>query len=139
MTAKRRFRWNGRGQRWHPVYGQRISTGSFIGKCAACGTENQITFRSRLCWDCARTVGASLAAVGSRAHGLVAKARKEGLLPHLDGSIACADCGKPAAVYDHRDYSKPMNVDPVCRSCNRKRGMAIQGVEIHRLIRGTAA
>ena len=26
--------------------------------------------------------------------------------------------------YDHRDYSKPLEVDPVCRRCNQMRGPA---------------
>ena len=37
----------------------------------------------------------------------------------------CVDCGKPAAEYDHRDYNKPLEIEPVCRSCNRIRGAAI--------------
>lgn len=36
----------------------------------------------------------------------------------------CADCDRMAQVYDHRDYTKPLHVDPVCRSCNVKRGPA---------------
>lgn len=36
----------------------------------------------------------------------------------------CVDCGKRAHDYDHRDYSKPLEVEPVCRSCNLKRGPA---------------
>lgn len=27
--------------------------------------------------------------------------------------------------YDHRDYTKPLSVEPVCRSCNKLRGPAI--------------
>jgi hypothetical protein len=34
----------------------------------------------------------------------------------------CVDCGDKASVYDHRDYNKPYEVDPVCRKCNLKRG-----------------
>lgn len=38
----------------------------------------------------------------------------------------CTDCGYPEAVqYDHRDYNKPLVVEPVCRSCNVKRSAAI--------------
>lgn len=49
-----------------------------------------------------------------------------GLLPRLAGNnIRCVDCRKPAAVYDHRDYSKPLDVQPVCHRCNQKRGRAI--------------
>ncbi len=36
----------------------------------------------------------------------------------------CRDCGAQAEVYDHRDYSKPLDVEPVCRSCNAHRGPA---------------
>jgi hypothetical protein len=37
----------------------------------------------------------------------------------------CTDCGATATDYDHRDYNKPLDVDPVCRSCNFRRGPAI--------------
>lgn len=59
-----------------------------------------------------------------RAQATVAEARKRGLLPELDGSIACSDCDKPAKQYDHRDYSRALDVEPVCRSCNVRRGTA---------------
>ena len=36
----------------------------------------------------------------------------------------CVDCGKQASEYDHRDYDKPEQIEPVCASCNRKRGSA---------------
>lgn len=61
----------------------------------------------------------------SRAHAAVRVAIKRGLLPRLrDGDYACADCGGLALEYDHRDYGRPLDVDPVCRSCNHKRGTA---------------
>jgi len=44
--------------------------------------------------------------------------------PTLDGSIECVDCGAPATCYDHRDYSKPLDVEPVCWKCNAQRGPA---------------
>lgn len=56
------------------------------------------------------------------AHRYVSVAIYNGDLPRLDGSIPCADCGAPADEYDHRDYKKPMEVDPVCRGCNQARG-----------------
>jgi hypothetical protein len=61
----------------------------------------------------------------SNAHAMVSAAKKRGLLPELDGSIACVDCGAAAVEYDHRDYGRPLDVDPVCRVCNKKRGTAI--------------
>lgn len=48
-----------------------------------------------------------------------------------DGKIKCAkgqscvDCGKPALCLDHRNYLAPLEVEPVCRSCNFKRPPAI--------------
>lgn len=56
------------------------------------------------------------------AHRYVTVAIYNGDLPRLDGSIACVDCGSPADEYDHRDYKKPMDVEPVCRRCNGLRG-----------------
>jgi uncharacterized Zn finger protein (UPF0148 family) len=37
----------------------------------------------------------------------------------------CVDCGAQAVGYEHRDYSKPLEVDPICDSCNYRRGPAI--------------
>ena len=51
------------------------------------------------------------------------KAIRDGILPSLIG-VKCVDCGKDAQCYDHRDYSKPLEVDPVCKSCNALRGPA---------------
>lgn len=34
----------------------------------------------------------------------------------------CADCGAPAWCYDHRDYNRPLDVEPVCRTDNLRRG-----------------
>ena len=48
---------------------------------------------------------------------------KKGILPP-PSTLNCVDCGYPAHSYDHRDYSKPLDVEPVCRSCNKIRGAA---------------
>jgi hypothetical protein len=40
--------------------------------------------------------------------------------------MQCVDCGAQARDYDHRDYNKPLEVDPVCRRCNLRRGPAIE-------------
>ena len=60
----------------------------------------------------------------SLAHKAVAKARYEGLLQSPRG-MKCTDCGGEAIEYDHRDYDKPLIVEPVCRRCNIRRGPAI--------------
>lgn len=57
----------------------------------------------------------------------VLKAVRAGDLPHVS-TLACADCGAPAKQYDHRDYSKPLEVDPVCIPCNYRRGPALNSV-----------
>lgn len=56
------------------------------------------------------------------AHRYVTVAVYNGDLPRLDGSVPCDDCGKAAQEYDHRDYKKPLEVDPVCKACNFARG-----------------
>lgn len=60
-----------------------------------------------------------------RAPGQAAVARevREGRLPK-PSTLVCVDCGRPAQQYDHRDYTKPLQVEPVCRSCNVMRGPA---------------
>lgn len=39
--------------------------------------------------------------------------------------VSCSYCDKRAIQYDHRDYNKPLEVMPVCQSCNKKLGCAI--------------
>ncbi len=59
-------------------------------------------------------------AVGRITHTAI----KCGLLPEpLD--CRCVDCGRQADCYDHRDYSRPLDVEPVCIACNghRHRGL----------------
>ena len=58
-----------------------------------------------------------------KARAAVSQAVRSGKLPPAK-SCACVDCGGPALDYDHRDYNKPMEVEPVCRSCNKLRGPA---------------
>ena len=59
--------------------------------------------------------------IKGRCHNLVSRLIKLGALdsPRLH---RCADCGGPAVNYDHRDYSQPINVEPVCHGCNVRRG-----------------
>jgi len=51
----------------------------------------------------------------------VNKAVRDGIIPKVS-TFKCLDCGATAECYDHRDYLQPMKIDPVCRSCNKKRG-----------------
>lgn len=54
------------------------------------------------------------------AHKKVLYAVKTGKLPPVL-SLTCADCGKPAQNYHHEDYSKPLDVVPLCRYCHAAR------------------
>lgn len=56
-------------------------------------------------------------------NAIVSKAKKHGALAPAAGQD-CVDCGGPARDLEHRDYSKPLDVVPVCRACNFKRGPA---------------
>jgi len=51
----------------------------------------------------------------------VAEAVRMGVLPPAK-SLKCSDCGGKAVCYDHRDYRKPLRVDPVCKRCDSIRG-----------------
>lgn len=93
-------------------------------ECSGCGDAHRRRF-SRYCEPCADANflfsnygnGRAIAAAA------VAKARTAGELisPKL---FKCVDCGGPANSYDHRDYNRPLIVDPVCKGCNIRRGSA---------------
>ena len=57
--------------------------------------------------------------------GTVAAAVRRGDLPSI-WTQKCVDCGRRASDYDHRDYGKPLKVEPVCNECNIKRGPALK-------------
>lgn len=77
--------------------------GGIVAICETCRGERQ-RLRSTAC--CA-----------------VRKAVAIGMLPKAS-SRSCTDCGRPATEHDHRDYRRPLDVQPVCRSCNLLRGPA---------------
>ncbi len=55
-----------------------------------------------------------------------------GKLPSLSkNNIPCVDCGAKAIHYDNHDYTKKLDVQPVCRCCNYKRGKTVNA-EHHR-------
>lgn len=93
--------------------------------CQHCGNEiiHELGPFPSLCADCRRLKRSDRRArYVALAHSYVTVAIFNGDLPRLDGSIPCFDCGEPACEYDHRDYKKPMEVEPVCRACNQARG-----------------
>jgi len=124
VNRKSRFRWSARRKQWVGL--SPFALGSYIGACTYCERESILTFAGKWCRACSAKINREADAVKGRPHYEVYKAKKAGTLPALDGSIACVDCGRPASCYDHRDYSKPLDVSPVCRGCNVRRGMATQ-------------
>lgn len=86
--------------------------------CAICAVRPAEKWR-RKCWECSPGHSAAM----GRAHYRTKKAVAAGVLPDPK-TLYCVDCGAFATCYDHRDYSKPLDVQPVCRSCNVKRGPA---------------
>jgi len=96
--------------------------------CAVCGEPcGRATKQAKYCLRCSmlksyESSRKSVTSYKTLARNYVAAAIRCGDLPRLDGSIPCKDCGKPAVQYEHRDYKRPLDVDPVCRSCNQRRG-----------------
>lgn len=90
-------------------------------RCFYCNVELRYYFKTRLiCDDCDVRRIPDRCLVTNK----VRTAVRNGVLPKPT-TLKCADCGKPADRYDHRDYGKPLQVSPVCGSCNGKRGPAI--------------
>lgn len=52
----------------------------------------------------------------------VRAAVRYGFLSPIAAATICVDCGNRATCYEHRDYAKPLDVDPVCHGCNMRRG-----------------
>lgn len=92
--------------------------------CETCGDEEERSgVWQRFCYDCIRAHSVAYSRLTSPARAAVAREIREGRMKKAS-EFACVDCGKPARDYDHRDYARPLDVQPVCRSCNRKRGPA---------------
>ena len=91
--------------------------------CTQCSADISARhYHATLCLDCLKSWGARTGSL--KASAAVNLAVRRGELPHARACV-CIDCGAPATEYDHRDYNKPLDVEPVCRPCNRKRGPAI--------------
>ena len=135
------------GRKYHPC--ERCKSGVTASVlCHMCRRDDDVSASIRSCALC----GAAFSAIGSGRNGspycsarcarLVGKAREKvissvstsvrrGELPK-PSTLACVDCGGEAEQYDHREYLRPLSVDPVCRSCNSRRGPALDIVELVR-------
>ena len=56
-----------------------------------------------------------------KGHQYISYAVRTKIVPRAKDCI-CIDCGKSAYCYDHRDYSKPTEIEPVCGRCQGLRG-----------------
>lgn len=86
--------------------------------CTMCGRTHKRVSNALFCWDCVKKRAKESGACEARR--VTSAAVQNGRLPHPK-SLTCADCGKPAFGYDHRDYNQPLAVEPVCASCNTLR------------------
>lgn len=122
--TRRRLRWDWRRGLWKEVsiYGRLLN---WVLHCPSCGQQALMGMRGT-CGNCDHSRHLRLYRLRYPAINAVAGAIREGRIPRLDGRIACVDCGKPATCYDHRSYAEPLKVDPVCRSCNTRRGPALE-------------
>lgn len=91
--------------------------------CMICGEQiprepgrGQSDYCSIACSD-------AVSAMRAKVSRLVARAVAHGDIPRAL-NFSCVDCGAPAVEYDHRHYTFPLDVAPVCRSCNLKRRAA---------------
>lgn len=97
---------------------------SHMYRCTSCRAAGQWTLsHSRSAWYGKEPAG-----------GIINLRVRKGEIPPAT-SFQCTDCSRPACQYDHRDYNRPLMVDPVCRSCNLRRGPAIPvHGSFHRLV-----
>lgn len=98
----------------------RYARALFARACSLCGAEVQT--RGGTHSFCDKCAPAHFAAQ-CKATTTVRKAVNFKTLPPAKNCL-CVDCGASAKHYDHRDYSRPLDVVPVCQSCNIRRGAA---------------
>jgi hypothetical protein len=77
--------------------------------------------------------------LSAKARVMVNQAIRNGRLPPAS-TLNCADCEKQATGYDHRDYRRPLDVEPVCQLCNHRRGpgLPLPGERIEALPKSNA-
>ena len=92
-----------------------------IATCPGCGrTADRYARKGPYCHPCATVFYKE----SLRCSRLITRAVLAGEMKRAKDFV-CVDCTRPARCYDHRDYTKPFAVDPVCGRCNLKRGHAM--------------
>lgn len=120
LAKKTRIRWDHQRGMWRDPLNR-----LWLQECPCCRKQMLAGINRKHCVDCGRIYRAGSA----RAHNIISGAIRCGLLLPAN-QCDCTDCERPASVYDHRDYNKPLDVEPVCRRCNHKRGNAIAAVHL---------
>lgn len=87
--------------------------------CFYCCEPTEREPEAIICWSCEKQRGI----LQRKAYYIVREEIRKGRLPRVN-TLRCVDCGLPARRYDHRDYSKPLDIEPVCNGCNIRRGPA---------------
>lgn len=97
--------------------------------CECCGVADLTGrhVRAKYCLDCRNEGQIGIGRI--KALRTVNEAVRRGDLARPD-TFKCVDCGEQAACWEHRDYSRPLDVEPVCRACNHKRGPAANNLHI---------
>lgn len=109
-----------------PIFDVRRNTA-----CEQCGGDISKRHRAaRFCFPCIAVRARNAARNyipnndNQKARAITNCAVRVGFLPD-PRDFLCVDCNRPAECYDHRDYNKPLEVEPVCRPCNSSRGAGI--------------
>lgn len=91
--------------------------------CKACGS---VIARDRMNISpyCSTRCASEVNAISNRACRKVKQAVAAGHIAPIVEGTKCVDCGGQAQEFDHREYCKPLAVDPVCHRCNLRRGPA---------------
>ncbi len=63
--------------------------------------------------------------IRKEAYVVLKAAIRRGDVPPIDGEMRCSDCDQAADFYDHRNYFRPLDVDPICKPCNNRRGQGL--------------
>lgn len=102
--------------------------------CAGCG-DDLSSYCGAIVWcpRCRHERQLVLGPIQLAAKQAIARAVVRGEMPPAR-QLRCFDCGVQALDYDHRDYTKPMNVQALCRSCNLLRGPADNWGELPRFV-----
>lgn len=113
----------------------RCGRGMRLFSCTRCHQQTVGYLRALVCGDCYSALRTEFmdrdwARAQRAAHSAVGHAIRHGRLAGIFPETACVDCGAPAKVYDHRDYLRPLDVEPVCTSCNLRRPPAVAGAAV---------